>query len=134
LIADFSAGLEHLQDQATRASIRSLASLSLKIEHLEDQGDRGVPVDPIVLTRLLNTQRRGLERLDRLRRQASEPSAPKGQGGWSTELARHLHWMAWAKCRTGASSYGQVPRDRFPELTAEYEALERQGAFADTVR
>jgi hypothetical protein len=134
LIRAYRSGLP-FEDERTSGLIRSTASIAIEIEKLEDAAGRGEIVNHFALARLVNTRERNLRRLEEMKaRGAPERLAPAGRHGWSSELRRHLHWICWVKDRTGASSYGRVPREQFPALTAEYEEREARGEFAGDVK
>jgi hypothetical protein len=82
---------------------------------------------------MTNTLARGLAKLKAMRVELQPRPRPAGRGGWSTELARHLHQIVWMKSATGRELKDTTATARIG-LVAEYERLEAEGAFREQAR
>ena len=80
-----------------------------QLEKLEERVTRGEDIDEMRLQRLSNSLTRSILALNTMK-----PKLPASEPPRSSDLQRHLRWVAWARGRGGS-------RD---ELKAEYAALE----------
>jgi hypothetical protein len=132
LLDAYSTGADPANEQMT-GLIRSAVSLQIEIEGLEDKIDRSQAVDHFAFARLVNSRERVLRKLSELKAEA-RAGAPrqKVQGGWTSALWRHLHFMSWVDEQRGESSFAETIND--PAFKREYERLEAQGLFRDVAR
>ena len=138
LIQIYSVGLS-LEDGRIAGLVKSTASIAYAAEQLEDAIDRGEVVNHFALARLVNTRERILTKLKEMKAQARPAEHEPGLGGWSSPLQRHFHFMRWVAQRTNLvdvnhrdAAFSKLVND--PRSQAEYDELERQGAFKDAVR
>jgi hypothetical protein len=129
LIAAYS--IDHdLKDERTAGLIKTTAAIAIQIEAMEHAIDRGDPIDNFAFARLVNTRERNLSRLREMKAQ-NRPTVARDPSGWSSALARHLHFMGWVNECRGPTSFAEAIND--PAWKVEYERREAAGEFLDAV-